>query len=458
MKSFLLTLFLLLHGPAVAMGQTPAENLRKLEEKVLDLEKRLAALAATTDPETRAQLEEIRRQIEVLTREIENLKSGAPEMGAAAGEHGSHGLGPAASKVYGVARGVSIGGYGEVLYQNFDSRRDDGAASGRIDQIDLLRAVLYFGYKFDSRFLFNSEIEYEHATTGEGAEEKGEISVEFATLEFLPRRELGMRAGLLLMPVGFVNELHEPPVFLGARRPEVEQRILPTTWRELGAGVFGEAGPVSYRAYLINGLDSAGFSAASPIREGRQSGSNASAEDFACVVRVDYVGLPGLLAGASAYSGASGQGRSSPAGDFDGRVSILEGHVEWRYRGIQLRGLLAGAKIGDATRINLANGLAGTESIGERFWGGYAEAGFDLLSARGGEASLIPFARYERFDTQSRVPRGFLSDPANQVSLWTAGLQYRPIPQIVLKGDYQNRRNGAATAVDQWNLALGWLF
>jgi uncharacterized coiled-coil protein SlyX len=440
-----------------AWGQQPPDRVRELERKVEELQRRLDALSVSANEETRRQIEELRRQIDVLTREIENLKSTAPEKPAPSGSRGAFGLGPAAAKVYGLTRGVSIGGYGEVLYQNFDEERDDGAPSEQTDTIDLARAVFYFGYKFDDHFLFNSEIEYEHATTGEGDEEKGEVSVEFAYLDYLIRPELNVRAGLVLLPVGFINELHEPPVFLGARRPEVEDRILPTTWRELGFGAFGNAGPVEYRAYVVNGLDAAGFEASDPLHEGRQGGSNARAEDFAVTGRLDFVGLPGLLVGASGYTGGSDQGRKVDGRSFDARVTLLDAHAEWRWRGIQARALTARGSIGDAAQVNALNGLSGSESVGRRFTGSYVEAGYDVLFGRG-TASLVPFARWERFDTQDEVPRGFEADPANDVRLWTFGLQYRPIPQVVVKADYQDVRNEARTGVNQFNVALGWLF
>jgi len=450
-------MFVLLLAAATLPAQDQSEKVRALEQKVRDLELRLDRLATASDAATRAEVEELRRQIDVLTKEIENLKTAVPET-APSGPRGAFGLGPAASKIYGVNRGVSVGGYGELLYQNFDDRRDDGAASGRTDEFDLVRAVLYFGYKFDDRFLFNSEIEYEHGTTGAGSEAKGEVSVEFAYLDFLARKEIGVRAGLLLLPVGFVNELHEPPVYLGARRPETENRILPTTWRELGAGVFGEIGPVSYRAYVVNGLDAAGFNAGSPIRGGRQKGSRARAEDFGVTGRVDFTGVPGFLVGLSGYSGDSAQGRLAAGEDFDARVSIWDAHAEWRFRGLQLRGLAAFGRIGDAAEVNVLRNATGTASVGERFEGGYLEGGFDVLSFRGGTASLVPFVRYERLDTQKEVPAGFARDRANDVRVWTVGANYRPIPQIVLKVDYQDFENEARTGVDQWNIGLGWLF
>jgi hypothetical protein len=454
-STFVFGFFVLAFAPSLTAQQP--DRVRELEKKVQELQQRLDQLSTSADEETRRQIEELRRQIDVLTREIENLKSAAPEKPAPSGARGSHGLGPAASKVYGLTRGVSIGGYGEVLYQNFSDERDDGEPSDRTDTIDLQRAVFYFGYKFDEHFLFNSEIEYEHATTGEGDEEKGEVSVEFAYLDYLIRPEVNVRAGLVLIPVGFINELHEPPVFLGARRPEVEDRIIPTTWRELGAGVFGDAGPITYRAYVVNGLDSSGIEAEEPLHEARQGGSQASAEDFAVTGRLDFTGVPGLLVGASGFTGGSAQGRESNGQSFDGRVTLVDAHAEWRWRGFQARALGAWGSIGDAAEINGSNGLSGDESVPERFTGAYLEAGYDVLFGRS-SASLVPFARWEQFDTQDEVPSGFERNPANDVRLWTFGVQYRPIPQVVVKLDYQDAHDEARTGVDQWNLALGWLF
>ncbi len=445
-------------SPALSAQAQHEQRIRDLEKKVEELQRRLDSLSAGANEETRRQIEELRRQIDVLTREIENLKSAAPEKAAPSGARGAFGLGPAASKVYGSTRGVSIGGYGEVLYQNFSDERENGGVSGRSDTIDLLRAVFYFGYKFDDRFLFNSEVEYEHATTGEGSEEKGEVSVEFAYLDYLLRPELNVRGGLVLVPLGFINELHEPPVFLGARRPEVERRIIPATWRDLGVGVFGDAGAFAYRAYLVNGLDASGFDAASPIREGRQGGSDARAEDFAVTGRLDFTGLPGLLVGASGYTGGSAQGREADGKSFDARVTLLDAHAEWRWRGVQARALAVRGSIGDAADVNRLNGLSGAESVPKRFVGGYVEAGYDVLFRRGGAASLVPFGRWERFDTQDEVPSGFLADRSNDVRLWTVGVQYRPIPQVVVKLDYQDVHNGRRIGVNQWNVALGWLF
>ncbi|NIR42428.1 MAG: hypothetical protein GWN99_04900, partial [Gemmatimonadetes bacterium] len=265
-------------------------------------------------------------------------------------DSGLYGLGPAASRVYRAGQGVSIGGYGELLYENFASEREDGTPSGATDQLDALRAVFYVGYKFDDGFLFNSEIELEHASTGED----GSVSVEFAYLDWLFSEPLGARAGLLLVPMGFINELHEPPIFLGSERPLTERAIIPSTWRESGLGLFGGAGNFAYRLYLVNGLDGVGtpesprFSA-SGLRGGRQKGSKAVAEDFAAVARVDYEGVLGLLVGSSLYLGNSGQGAVSPGdgSSIDAFTLIWEGHAQYRARGVWLRGLVALADVSD---------------------------------------------------------------------------------------------------------------
>ncbi|HEX4952735.1 MAG TPA: hypothetical protein VF017_05000 [Thermoanaerobaculia bacterium] len=429
-----------------------AERIAELEKQVAALKAEVAALKSATAQGAPPAVAEIERKIEVLAQEIERIKLGEAAVEA---DRSDWGLGPAASKIYRKAQGVSIGGYGEMLYQGFDDTRDDGARSGRTDELDFLRAVFYFGYKFDSKWLFNSEVEYEHASTGEG----GEVSVEFAYLDYLHRPELNFRAGMVLLPVGFVNELHEPTVYLGAKRPDVERVILPTTWRENGLGLFGDVGDFSYRAYLVNGMDASGFTA-SGIRGGRQKGALAKAEDLALVARLDWHGVPGLTVGASAYRGDSGQGLTTAAGaGIDATTTILEGHAEWRYRGLELRGLWVKAEIDDVAALNARLGLSGANSVGEELSGTYLQAGWDVLSVFGsGQAALIPYARWETFDTQSAVPAGFLRGAARDVESLTVGVAWKPIDRIVFKADYQDYDNGAGTGVDQVNVALGYTF
>ncbi len=404
---------------------------------------------ASTEADRLAELE---RRIDLLAAELEKARTGGASEPESAG--GAHGLAPAASKVYRTAKGVSIGGYGEVLYENYSSQKQDGTPSRRTDQTDFLRGIVYVGYKFSDRILFNSEIEFEHASTGKG----GEVSVEFGYLEMKPWKNAGFRAGMLLVPVGFLNELHEPPIFHGARRPEVESAIVPSTWRENGAGLFAEAGSLSFRAYLVSGLSSAGFSAAG-IRGGRQSGARSKSEDFAVTGRLDWTGLRGLLLGASFFTGRTGQGATLGETQIGGRVTLLEGHLQYQWRGLELRALGARSSLEDAALINTQNSLAGAKSVGEAQYGYYLQAAYDLMSLRpSGPWSVTPFVRYEKLDTQDGVPAAFQEDPATARTLLTAGLGVKPLPQVVLKADYQRVRNQARTGVSQFNLAVGYLF
>jgi hypothetical protein len=437
---------------APAFPQAATEDLRK---RIAALEAELARLKAQGSDAAR--LEELARRIDLLAAEMEKARTGGAT-DVEAPKKGEPGLGPAASKIYGRTRGVSIGGYGEVLFGAPSSTRQDGAASDAHRSLDLLRYVTYVGYKFSDKILLNSELEFEHATTGEGAEERGEVSVEFAYLEFRPWKNVGFRAGELLMPLGFLNELHEPPIFLGARRNEVEGQIVPTTWAENGAGLFGQSGPFQWRTYVVAGLNSAGFEA-DGIREGRQHGSQSLADDAAFTGRLDFVGAPGLLLGGSVFVGNSGQRAETDGRRIHGRVTLFDVHAQYERRGLQVRALYARSTVGDAALINAHNGLAGAESVGSRQYGFYAEAAYDLMTARPhGEWAVVPFARYERLNPQDQVPAGFAKDPALDQTLWTAGLTVKPLHNVVVKGDYQWVSNKAREGVNRLNLAVGYLF
>ena len=409
-------------------------------QEAADLDRRLRALEeAIAKLQPSAETAELRRQIEALSAEVEALKTRQTTTVAAADTE-QHGLGAAASKVYRAEPGVSFGGYGEFLYQNLEERTNNA---------DALRAILYTGYKFNDRVLFNSEIEYEHANT----ERNGQVEVEFAYLDYMFRPSMNVRAGMLLMPVGITNEQHEPTAFFAARRAQVESRIIPTTWSELGVGMFGEAGKFSYRAYLTTSLNSGAFTATG-IRGGRQMASQAKAEDLAVVGRLDWHPIEGTMIGGSLYSGNSGHEQS-----YGGRVTLAEAHADAKFRGLGVRGLIARGTIDDAARINATNRLTGAASVGDEFEGWYVEGGYDVMTIfPRGEMSLSPFLRYEQLDTQASVPTGFLRNPANDQNILTIGVNFKPIPQTVIKVDWQDVDNGANTGLNQWNIALGYIF
>jgi len=413
---------------------------------------------------------ELERKVEVLTEEIASLKLGAVADTVRYATRA--GLAPAAAKVYS-GHGVSIGGYGELLYENFDRTREDHAPSGATDRIDHLRQVIYLGFKFSDDLLFNSEIELEHAgvrdeaevqvdpASGEGqAELTGEVSLEFAYVDWSRGPAFGVRAGTLLVPLGLVNEMHEPPVFLGARRPDVERLVIPSTWSANGAGVYGEFGNgIAYRAYVLEGLDARHFSAGEAIRGGRQSGSKSIANRPALAARIDWAGVTGLAAGGSLFAGDSWQVGQPPGGQLEARVTLFDAHARYQWRGLEACALYAHGSLGDAGALSDALGRSGAERLGKHFFGGYGEVAYDLVQslAPGSGYRLVPYARIERYDTQEDVPGGS-EDPELERTVVTVGAALAPHPNVVLKIDHQARGNRADTATSQWNAALGYSF
>lgn len=404
----------------------------------------------TAGPEA-AQIEELRRRIDVLAAELEQLRSGeTPQAELTDERRRSLGLAPSAAATYRRAsEGVSFAGYGEMLLENFNSANEAGAGGAPTTRLDFLRAILYAGYRFNDRFLFNSEIEIEHSN---------EVSVEFAYLDYLANEHLTLRAGMLLLPLGLVNEFHEPTVFIGAKRPETEQRILPTTWRENGAGVLGSAGIVSYRAYVTNGLRGAAFTSAG-LRGGRQKGANALAANLAFSGRVDVTPVPGIFGGVGVYNGGSGQEQVVLDGNrLDEGTTVVEVHGQGQVRGFDVRALFAQASIDAAGEASRALRLAATAPIAETMQGGYVQAGYNVLSQFSTRLALTPYVRYEHVDTQHRIPAGFVRDLSRDGVFKTLGVELKPIPNVVVKTDYQWIANEAGTGRNQFNLNLGYAF
>jgi hypothetical protein len=397
-------------------------------------------------------VKQLERKTDVLSQEVEKLRTNLaiPEE---AKYKSAYGLGPAASKIYQVGKGLSIGGYGEASYQaNVGDKKDN------VDNADLERIVLYTGYKFTDNILFNSEIEFEHATTGEGSEEKGEVSVEFAALDFFIDPIANIRAGLVLVPMGFINQIHEPPFFYGNNRPEVERQIIPSTWSEVGVGLFGQITPeLTYTTYVVNGLNAAEFSS-NGIREGRGGGSQAKAENFAYVGRMDYTpeAVPGLLVGGSAYVGNAGQNQRFAGENPDVFVQLYEAHAQWKYRGLEWRALGSWGHINNADLLSTEKG----ETVGSSNYGWYTEVGYDIMPHLIQDTAqyLAPFFRYEQYDTIAETPTGFLDDENKDRRIYQFGLQYKPIPNVVIKADYRNFSAKKGSVPDDFNLGLGFIF
>lgn len=414
-------------------------------------------------PKASAQDEGVQSQIEVLAEEISALREqlAIPETDEEL--RGAYGMGPAASKVYGVAQGISIGGYGEFYFAAPIEETDE---TGALRTADYYRFITYFGYKFNDRIVMNTELEYEHGSTGSVNGRRGSVSVEFAYLDFLLSDAFNVRAGTLLIPMGYVNVTHEPPFYRGNFRPEIERRIIPSTWRELGVGAHGSLNEnVDYTAYIVNGLQGAEFGS-SGVRGGRQKGNRALWEDIGLVgqVRYDKDGEFGVAA--SGYYGGADQSASfedpnDATQTIDAEIThwIAEANAYFRKGGFDARAMFAMSGIDGAED---AMALSGASVVPERQVGWYVDVAYDVTDAilgQGATTRIAPWVRFSDLDLQSEVPEGLDPDPTRAEQLLTLGVDVKPHPNVVLKGEYVHKSWDAdAPRSDEVRVGAGFIF
>ncbi|HTM48876.1 MAG TPA: hypothetical protein VL285_09360 [Bryobacteraceae bacterium] len=324
-------------------------------------------------------------------------------------------------------------------------------------QLDFHRFVLLFGHSFSPRIKFWSELEVEHALV-EGGEEKGELELEQAYLDFLVKPYFNLRAGMLLTPMGILNERHEPPAFNGVERTFVETVIIPSTWFDAGFGATGEfGGGFRYRAYMMAGLDAAGFDAGEGFRNGRQGGFQSSFRNPAQAARIEYAGVRRLTLGLSGYTGQTGFNLRN----VNPRASILSFDGRYSAGSLDFRGLYARTWLSHARELNLAlqSDRGGFPNIARQMQGAYFEPAVHILPRRFRQDGIL-FARYENFNTQRRMPQGFLPLPQFDRSAWVIGAGYKPNADIALKFDYSFNRNASSVvrARDSINVGIGWWF
>jgi len=326
-------------------------------------------------------------------------------------------------------------------------------------EVDLHRFVLMVGHSFSDRIKFWSEVEVEHAFV-EGGEESGEVAVEQAYIDLAINRRFNVRAGMVLTPIGILNERHEPPTFHGVERTFVDTVIIPTTWRDVGVGAFGDLGRgFSYKTYLMPGLDATGFTADEGIAEGRQQGSHADASDPAITGRVEYRGH-GLTAGGSFWYGGSGFGLTRL--DIEApEVGVGSFDARYRHGRHELRGQWSMVSIGGAGDLNRAlqaqSGI--NPNVASRLLGWYGEAA-TRISPDSWAHEVVAFGRYEVYDTQNKMPDGFLPLQHLQRSAFTTGLTYYPDPDVAFKMDFIQERNKSDIVNAPWrvNFGVGWWF
>jgi hypothetical protein len=347
---------------------------------------------------------------------------------------------------------TTIGGYGEVHYLN-PTGPDTPA------EVNVARFVVYLAHTFSEKIAFRSELEVEDAKV-EGGEEGGEVALEQLYLDYSLSPAATIRAGLVLPPIGILNETHEPPTFNGVERPAFDHDVIPSTWRDIGVGVLGTlpgSAGLSYRVYLLNGLVANGFTAEEGIRGGRQEGKEATFANPSLTGRLEWA-RPGLRIGGSFwYGGTTAADPALGSGRFDNAVALVSADARYDIGAFMFRGIVANVSIADADQINTAFG----GQVGSRIAGGYVEGGYNLMRtlAPASAQQLNAFVRHERFNTQAGVPAGVTRDDALARRITTVGLSYKPVYNVVFKGDYQVRRNKAEVGEDeQLSLGVGYQF
>ncbi|MFC1772915.1 porin [Pseudomonadota bacterium] len=374
--------------------------------------------------------EEMWEIIQQQQREIEALKQGQKENTekAEAAVEVAEESKNASSGSASWAENTQIGGYGELHYNNLDSKKE----------IDFHRFVLFFGHQFTDRLRMFSELELEHSVSGD--DQNGELELEQAYIEYDITQNQHVKGGVFLLPVGILNQTHEPPTFYGVERNPVETNIIPSTWWaggiEFTGEVFSETVPgFSYAVSVHEGLDTnAGNNYA--VRKGRQKTSEADANDLASTAQIKWTGIPGVeLAATIQYQQDVTQGNDPTAGD----AWLYETHADIQRGAFGLRALYAMWDLDGS----------GPKAIGaDEQTGFYIEPSYRITPEWG------VFARYNQWDNQAGS-----NGNDTEKKQYNAGVNYWPHPDVVLKADAQQQDNEGTSKNDNgFNLGIGYQF
>ncbi len=351
------------------------------------------------------------------------------------------------------ASGVSLFGYGEL-----NMSRPRGNAAGAV--ATARRGVLGFAYRFNDRTRMAAELEIENAVVS--ASDQGEVAFEQLYIEHDINDRLSAKVGLFLLPVGYMNETHEPTRYYGVHRNLVETAIIPSTWRELGVGLRGRyASGVRWDAGVVTGFDLKKWSTdssdtqASPLGAMHQEGQQAKAATLATYGALNYDGLPGVNLGGSLYNGGVGQKQPDIASP-SASVTLAEVHGRWQSGRWDVSTLAASGRFHDVSAFN-ATSLGMSNPVPNQFRGWYGQAAYRVWNQ--GDYSLVPFVRYEKLNTAlgfSGVPTGLAPRIEPDTRVWTVGASYYLHPQVVLKVDTQRYLNNSA--LDKLNMGVGFHF
>jgi len=415
----------------------------------------LALATAFTAPSVLAE-PTVDEKLQILQQEIDELKANAQRTGPQSQQQSvpetSTGYGSMLTRAEALSSGAtSFTGYGEAAYSRY---RESGSATA-----DLTRFVFGLNHRFNDRLTFQSELEWEHAVVS--AEDQGESEIEQAWLNYKFSDAVNAKGGLFLIPLGILNETHEPPTYYGVFRNEVETRIIPTTWRELGAGVHGlVGGGFRYDVGITTSFDSGKLDdPAFGIRSAHQEGQLANAHDLAIYGALNYR-RPGLLVGGGVFSGDTGQnGASNPAlQGVPARFTIWDVHAQYRVARLELQALYASGTLGNADELNAAVGTTAATpfAVPKTMKGAYVQAAYHVYQR--GDLDVAPFVRVERFEIlqQEDAALGLFQDPNNNEHVSTLGVNFKIHPQVVLKADIQ--RYSTDRTKNRFDLGIGYMF
>ncbi len=331
-----------------------------------------------------------------------------------------------------------ISGYGQAKVE-YDFRTKTANAN-------LTRNVLFVGHKFSDKIYFFSEMELENAKVTNG-NPAGEISMEQLFLKFNLNRDIYLQAGLFIPRIGIVNENHLPTTFNGNDRPYVETFLIPSTWREIGVGLYGNLRSIpglNYSFAVVNGLNSSTFVNGSGIREGRQEGSNATASNLAVTGAILYYLKDWRLQASAYYGGSAGlikrvaDSLQLKSGPFGTPIALFEANAQYHKNGVSFRILGTMVNIPDAFEINRAY----ANNTPRAMAGAYAELGYDLyhILRPGSHKNFTVFARQEFMDLNYRTPSNGIKNGVNKKNYTVVGFTFKPISGVVVKADYVLRK------------------
>jgi hypothetical protein len=289
---------------------------------------------------------------------------------------------------------------------------------------------------------------------------------------------LNFRGGLLLIPMGIMNEYHEPPGYQGVERPFIDNLLAPTTWRELGAGFTGTLLPASlkYQVYVVNGFSGYNkvgtLNGSKGLRDGRQKGAESYISSPNLTAKVEYYCIRGLNIGLSGYMGNTqstlyngilkdDHGALARADSSVVGVSMVGLDARYTSGALQLRGQYYYVGLSHTARYNQFTATNGNpNNLGSAMAGYYLEAAYNVLKhVPATSYELTPFVRYEQYNTHHAVAGNLIQNKAYDKTAIIAGLGWKLTPGAVLKADVQWVKSKADNKpLKAFNAGIGIMF